>query len=342
MIAKSSAGTGQSMHLKCISDSDGVIGGDFLEEETATVFGHSGALHCDGIAAHQFNRPGRAELFTSYGPVTAYFDAAGNRLQTPEVRLQPTMAGPDGVATTIFRPFFGTSAAAPHVAAAAALMLEATGGPGTTTADAIRSALQQTTFVHDLDPDGSSATTKPFSGCTVTLSAHGDDSDAASADPNFFDLQFTGPAGSRLKSIAIDLSTAALRFDPTSTKGFPFMIGSASGGVTTDIRTALSPGILLSSNGRLTILFDQFPAGGELKFGLDRDFVSTHADGNSADFLARGILTANVLLSGSSKVVTKQALIVNRTGTGNTSVDGFGLINVNAAIRLLLSTITPP
>ena len=48
------------------------------------------------------------------------------------VRQKPDFTGADGVDTSVrgFRPFFGTSAAAPHLAAIAALVLS--GNPGTT------------------------------------------------------------------------------------------------------------------------------------------------------------------------------------------------------------------
>jgi hypothetical protein len=46
----------------------------------------------------------------------------------PEVRFKPDLTGTDGVTTSLpppFNPFYGTSAAAPHVGAVAALMMEA-------------------------------------------------------------------------------------------------------------------------------------------------------------------------------------------------------------------------
>lgn len=96
--------------------------------------------------------------FSSAGGVPIYFDALGNRLASAVVRLNPLVTGPDGGNTTFFTTdstwdddngngknspfstfvtpeldepgnewpnFFGTSASAPHVAAVAALMLEA-------------------------------------------------------------------------------------------------------------------------------------------------------------------------------------------------------------------------
>ncbi|MBR8838072.1 MAG: S8 family serine peptidase [Stigonema ocellatum SAG 48.90 = DSM 106950] len=74
------------------------------------------------------------EPFSSAGGTPILFDAHGNRLANPEIRNKPEIVAPDGVTTTFFGSltiegnefpsFFGTSAAAPHAAAVAALLLE--------------------------------------------------------------------------------------------------------------------------------------------------------------------------------------------------------------------------
>ena len=126
-----------------------------------------------------------------------------------------------------------------------------------------------------------------------------------------------------------------MRFDPSVSKGFPFTIASATGGATTDVTSSLGTGVRQTTHSRLLLKFADFPAGGELQFGIDRDFASTHSDGNSADFLAHGIVTAVILDPSVPKPVTVKNFILNQTGAGYSPADGFGLVNADAALRAL-------
>ncbi|MBB5888916.1 subtilisin-like proprotein convertase family protein [Kutzneria kofuensis] len=88
-----------------------------------------------------FGPTSKIERFSSDGPRKIFFKADG----TPgaEVRQKPDITAADGVATSVagFSPFFGTSAAAPHAAAIAGLVLS--GNPGMSPAD-VRQALTAT------------------------------------------------------------------------------------------------------------------------------------------------------------------------------------------------------
>ncbi len=98
---------------------------------SGTVIGH--ALSNDSIcvgAIAATNAPtlggnGLPEPFTATGPGTVLFDAEGNRIAAPFLGYKVDVIAPDAVPTSVFTPFFGTSAAAPVAAGVAALMLQA-------------------------------------------------------------------------------------------------------------------------------------------------------------------------------------------------------------------------
>jgi Domain of unknown function (DUF4214)/Subtilase family len=113
-----------------------------FDMQSSTVFGHPNAVGAEAVGAARYtNTPGFGvsppvlESFSSSGGTPILFDLAGNRLATPDPRaIKPEIVAPDGVDTTFFGSpdfdgtgflnFFGTSAAAPHAAAVAALLLQ--------------------------------------------------------------------------------------------------------------------------------------------------------------------------------------------------------------------------
>jgi hypothetical protein len=116
-----------------------------------TVFGHSGAASAISVGAVPFNDSSEPEEYSSRGPVRHDFGpvlgkAPAAKLSSPEEISKPDIAATDCGLTTFFARltaggwrFCGTSAAAPHAAGVAALMLDAESATPTQ----IRSALAE-------------------------------------------------------------------------------------------------------------------------------------------------------------------------------------------------------
>jgi hypothetical protein len=102
-----------------------------------TVAGHAGAASAISVAAVPFSNSAKVERYSSRGPVTHYFGPVEGStpalpLSSPEEIAKPDLAATDCGATTFFATltggtwrFCGTSAAAPHAAAVAALLRQA-------------------------------------------------------------------------------------------------------------------------------------------------------------------------------------------------------------------------
>jgi subtilisin-like proprotein convertase family protein len=109
-----------------------------------------GVPNPSGPFPNQFTRAQQSETFTSDGPRRVFYNPDGTEI-TPGnlsstgglVRQKPDVTAADGVSTSVpgFDPFYGTSAAAPHAAAIAALILS--GNPGISPTE-VRSALTGT------------------------------------------------------------------------------------------------------------------------------------------------------------------------------------------------------
>ncbi len=102
-----------------------------------TIYGHAGAASAISLGAVRYSNSNKPEAFSSRGPVTHYFGPVDGimpapELVAPEERVKPDLVATNCGATTFFAQFFlgawrfcGTSAAAPHAAAVAALMAQA-------------------------------------------------------------------------------------------------------------------------------------------------------------------------------------------------------------------------
>ncbi|MBB4684556.1 S8 family serine peptidase [Amycolatopsis jiangsuensis] len=107
-----------------------------------------------------FSAASKAERFSSDGPRRVFYEADGTPI-TPgdvsstggEVRDKPEITAADGVRTSVsgFDPFFGTSAAAPHAAAIASLVLS--GNPGLSASDVREAFLRTAVDVEAPGPD---------------------------------------------------------------------------------------------------------------------------------------------------------------------------------------------
>jgi Ca2+-binding RTX toxin-like protein len=137
---------------------------------SSTIFGQPnakgaiavGAVNVDQTPAFGVAVPQLA-TFSSQGKTPILFDQRGDRLAEPEVRQKPEITAPSGVSTTVdnpftrgidFSPFSGTSAAAPHAAAVAALILQRAGGRKSLTPTQVLATLQNTGIAPSGDAGG--------------------------------------------------------------------------------------------------------------------------------------------------------------------------------------------
>lgn len=172
MIGVTNGTTPPTRVILSVEDNGAGASIDSFATHSATLQGHAGAQGGAAVGAAYYvnsplcgSTPAVIESFSAKGGAPILFDTAGDPLTPPVVRHKPDFVGPDGVNTTYFGnvlpamqvqglsgpcadaksganyypSFFGTSAATPHAAAIAALLMQA--NPGLTP-DQIYSALQ--------------------------------------------------------------------------------------------------------------------------------------------------------------------------------------------------------
>jgi hypothetical protein len=339
------------------------------------TYGHNSARGAMGTAAYPFFAPFVPEAFTSPGPSTIYFDTDNRRLRHPDIRQKPDLAAMDGANNTFFGAdnsadpdafpnFFGTSAAAPHAAAIAALVLDAAGGPGSVSPRKMRQILQSSAFKHDLDPYFSSGFALSR-GNLLAVNAHADGNAISQFDPNVFTLTHVGAR--RLESFSLNGDEAnptqnpdGIVFDerttPPSPPGQPFVVGRTVGLAATDITASFSlpasPPAFPGQWRQLDLSFapGSFRGGDLLSFGVDRDEadaagpVNGAVGGNSADLLGGGVLipSGQVVPGGANFFgtyeggATFRGEFFNLIGRGYSRLDGFGFVNAEAAVNAVL------
>jgi hypothetical protein len=243
----------------------------FFSYNTATTGGHAMQSTCNGMAAFSVFRPSLPEYYSSPGPVTVYYDTNDNKLSEPDVRLQPRLAAADAANLSTNMGYFsgdssadpdtngnfsGTSAAGPHAAAIAALVLQAHGGRRSITPAKMTSLLESTAFPHDLDPnfaEGSARVTGGTAGAAkVTITISSDNSSGSTTtglttgenDNNAFSINYIG--GSSVTSIVFNpAGTAATGGNDSGGNNgvtYPTTSSTTVGGVTTYFENSL-PGV---------------------------------------------------------------------------------------------------
>lgn len=302
--------------------------GESPRQNAPSVWGHAAARRGQAVAAMFYPILRFPEDYSSPGPVTILFDRGGSRLDEPEVRRVPQITGVDGVDNTFFggdiEPngfpnFFGTSAAAPDVAAVAALVIQAAGGPGKMDPDDIYDQLQKTATPIPLARNRTLAVA--FAGA-LAAAANGD----FPRETDYWQLAVLPVTRATVNQVTINLTSPNMRFSDPLNPRTGFHIGTTHGLSASDVivtrsadRTSLTltftPGTF-GAGDFLTFANFAFPTLLPVQFQVDADRVEG------------GEVTVS-FSDGSTKTGT---FAVDRKVRRN-NFTGAGLVNADAATR---------
>ncbi len=324
VIGKMNHGPARRLKYVCVNGT-----GESERENAPTIWGHAAARKGQAVAAMYYPITNFPEDFSSPGPTTIFFDHWGNRLHHPEVRPTPQITGIDGVDTTFFIPgfdiepngfpnFFGTSAAAPDVAAVAALVIQWAGGPGHIRPSDVYERLQDTATPVRLSRNRTLAATQ--AGPVLAL-AVGD----FPRETNYWRLSVDHTSHT-VNSVSINLTTPNMHWSNPASATTGFHVGETKGLFPTNVTATRSADLTTLT---LTFKPGTFGAGDFLTFANFAFPVLLPVQFEvDADRVADGVVTAT-LDDGSTKTGTFRVapkLPIN-------SFTGAGLVNADKATR---------